>query len=317
MGAALLDFADTAGKVGAQLRSVGSRMAFGGFQMALEKTSFGDPVAFEQFNFAVRDLAGVFGQMLSPIVREATGYVREAADWLVNLSDGTKSLVTGFARYAIFIGGGMFVMGRLFTAASAASAALTAMRAGAISMSAAAGIAGIALGAFTAYAIEASTKREHESRMQHEGKSLAELQAEKTRKDEAAEKEAAQIGGMGMGAEHQIRIARVKQLQAEAGDIENMIREKQLGDKRKSSVGAGGGGDGSIMSNAADLYKRIAQQSLRAPAQQKIAENTGKTAEGVKQVLQVLQKGMSGQQKGAASAAMALHQTIMNTFRTE
>lgn len=51
-----------------------------------------DPARFQQFTLAMRDLAGVVGQILAPVLERVTELVRGLADWIINLSDGQKAL---------------------------------------------------------------------------------------------------------------------------------------------------------------------------------------------------------------------------------
>lgn len=60
-----------------------------------------DPARWNQFQLALRDLAGVVGKMLAPVLEKVTQLIRMFADWLNSLSAGTKKAIVGIVGVAL------------------------------------------------------------------------------------------------------------------------------------------------------------------------------------------------------------------------
>lgn len=76
---------------------------------AAASTAVGSPVVFERFQLALRDLAGVIGQILAPAVEQFTSIIRTLADVIINLDPAMKELIGNVAGIALAIGGVLFV----------------------------------------------------------------------------------------------------------------------------------------------------------------------------------------------------------------
>jgi len=122
-------FRDKLLSIQSTLRSVGSvaAAAFASISGVLIKSvEKGDPATFIQFSLAARDLAGVIGQVLSPVLQTVTGLVRGLADWIINLSPETKTIiavVTAFTLTLAFLISALVGVGLAITAVTAAMAA--------------------------------------------------------------------------------------------------------------------------------------------------------------------------------------------------
>lgn len=94
-------------QIGQTLATVGSigRAAFAGIVSAVVGLgALASPAMFQQFSLAMRDLGAVVGQMLLPVFDLLIKVIRGVADWIVNLSPATKSLVTALAFLALGFG---------------------------------------------------------------------------------------------------------------------------------------------------------------------------------------------------------------------
>jgi len=63
------------------------------------------PFEVEMFNRAIKDLQAVFGSMFLPIIKSTTAVIRQIADYFYSLSEASKSLIGGFVKFTLVIGG--------------------------------------------------------------------------------------------------------------------------------------------------------------------------------------------------------------------
>jgi len=88
--------------------------AFASLTAAITKTvEVADPAVFQHFALAGRDLAGVIGRILTPVLKQMTIAVRALADWIINLSPAAKTAVAALVTFATVLAGLIVVLGIL------------------------------------------------------------------------------------------------------------------------------------------------------------------------------------------------------------
>lgn len=84
-----------------KIGSVGRRAFLGISAAILTTTRVSSPAQFQQFTLAMRDLACVVGQILTPVLQDVTRVLRSVADFILNLSDSTKGTIGSIAALAL------------------------------------------------------------------------------------------------------------------------------------------------------------------------------------------------------------------------
>lgn len=111
----------------ADLGAMGGRVFLGLQAGMLAAVAAASPGVFDQFKLAVADTGAVIGQALIPVVREMTGWIREFADWFLNLDDTTKQAVASFVKWGLVLSGVAFVLPKIVGAVMMLGAAIKAM----------------------------------------------------------------------------------------------------------------------------------------------------------------------------------------------
>lgn len=118
------------GKVKAAIEAIGPAAiaAFAGLSATVRNTvRVADPATFQQFSLALRDLAGVVGQILAPVLQKITAVIRSVADYIVNLSPQTRRLIATVVSFTLALTAVIGVAYLLVKAINAVTAAAAAM----------------------------------------------------------------------------------------------------------------------------------------------------------------------------------------------
>lgn len=110
---------------GAGALGIGLAAKVGG--TAIASSALGAPVEFERFTLAMRDLSGVIGQILAPVVERLTGVIRALADTIINLDPVLKEWIGNVSGITIALGGVLFIGSRFIALISGIGVAIKAV----------------------------------------------------------------------------------------------------------------------------------------------------------------------------------------------